>query len=152
MLEQVPRNPATLQAMHSPAQVVLQQKLSIQLPLMQSVPMAHTWPSAALQFPLPSHDWFAPEHIMVALVSSCPAGVLEQVPSKPVTLQALHVPMQAVLQQTPSTQLPLEHCAAAAHVAPLASVETHEPPEQKKPERQSLLPAHVVLQLITSQM
>jgi hypothetical protein len=140
------------QASQSPVQALLQHTASTQLLLRHSVPMAQASPFADLQLPLPSHDIAAPEHIIVALVSSCPAGLFEQVPTLPVTLQALHVPKHAVLQQTPSMQLPLEHWAAAVHAAPLMSVATHDVPEQKNPARQSLFAAHEVLHIVAPQM
>jgi hypothetical protein len=59
-----------------------------------------------------------------------PCGVpvtATQVPTLPETSQAWHWPPQAVLQQTPSTQLPLPHWLAAVHAPPLASLGTHAP-------------------------
>jgi hypothetical protein len=47
-----------------------------------------------------------------------------------VTLQASHAPEQAELQQTPSTQLPLEHWLAPVHAAALASFATQLVPLQ----------------------
>jgi hypothetical protein len=48
----------------------------------------------------------------------------------PGTLQASHAPPQAVLQQTPSTQLPLPHSLAAVQLVPLVSLATQTPPLQ----------------------
>jgi hypothetical protein len=48
-----------------------------------------------------------------------PAVRTAQVPTEPVRLQASQAPPQAVLQHTPSTQLPEVHSLLAAHVAPL---------------------------------
>ena len=42
-------------------------------------------------------------------------------------VQALHVPVQVVLQQTPSTQLPLRQSLLAMQVWPLSSLQTPEP-------------------------
>ena len=50
-----------------------------------------------------------------------------QVPTLPAWLQASHDPPHAVLQQTPSTQLPLPHWLEAEHVVPLDSFGTHAP-------------------------
>ena len=47
-----------------------------------------------------------------------PVAIGLQVPTFPATLQASHESPQAVLQQTPSTQLPLSHSLAAEQVAP----------------------------------
>jgi hypothetical protein len=43
-------------------------------------------------------------------------------------LQAWQVPQEAVVQQTPSTQLPLPHSWAAAQSAPLPFCATQLPP------------------------
>ena len=54
-----------------------------------------------------------------------PAGALVQVPtppSPPVRLQASQAPAQALLQHTPSTQLPLEHSTAAEQGVPAGKV------------------------------
>jgi hypothetical protein len=45
--------------------------------------------------------------------------VLAQVPALPATLQAWQLPVHALLQHTPSTQLPLAHWLAMAHATPL---------------------------------
>ena len=49
------------------------------------------------------------------------------VPTLPSRLQASQAPPHAVLQHTPSTQLPLPHWLAALHTAPLFSFGTHAP-------------------------
>jgi hypothetical protein len=53
---------------------------------------------------------------------SVPAAIPPHTPSKPLPFfafeQALQVPAHATLQHTPSTQLPLKHCAGAAQPAP----------------------------------
>ena len=54
------------------------------------------------------------------------AGLKAQVPILPARLQASQSPpLQLVLQQTLSTQLPLEHSPGAAHEAPLLLVAVH---------------------------
>jgi hypothetical protein len=55
------------------------------------------------------------------------------VPTLPATLQASQELPHAVLQHTPSTQLPLPHWLAAEHVAPLVFLGTHAPALQKLP-------------------
>jgi hypothetical protein len=45
-------------------------------------------------------------------------------------LHASHAPPQAVLQQTPSTQLPLPHWLAAEQVVPFVFLGTQVPPLQ----------------------
>jgi len=80
------------------------------------------------QAPLPSH-W--PFRAQVAAPSSGhslsgseSAATFSQAPSRPepflAALHAWQVPLQAVSQQTPSTQLPLAHCELEVQVAPLA--------------------------------
>jgi hypothetical protein len=49
-----------------------------------------------------------------------PAVLTAQVPTEPVRLHASQAPPHAVLQQTPSTQLPEAHWLAAVHTVPLA--------------------------------
>jgi hypothetical protein len=50
-----------------------------------------------------------------------------QTPTEPGTSQAWHWPPQALLQQTPSTQLPLTHEFEAVHAPPSAIFGTHAP-------------------------
>jgi hypothetical protein len=54
-----------------------------------------------------------------ALCGALPAGTNVQVPGDPGTLHPMHVPVQAVLQQTPSTQKPLWQSPSQPHVSPL---------------------------------
>jgi len=61
---------------------------------------------------------------------------------------ALHVPVQAVSQHTPSTQLPLAHSGPAPHTVPFAFGATHTVPMQAPPGAQSLFDAHVVLHVV----
>jgi hypothetical protein len=59
-----------------------------------------------------------------------PCGVpvtATQVPTEPETSQAWHWPPQAVLQQTPSTQLPLPHWFAAVQAPPFPILGVHAP-------------------------
>ncbi len=58
-------------------------------------------------------------------------------------MQASHAPEQVVLQQTPSTQLPLAHWLVPVHAPPLASFAAHELPLQYALEAQSASAAHV---------
>lgn len=46
-------------------------------------------------------------------------------PTLPATSQAWHWPLQAALQQTPSTHWLLEHCRASVHAPPLGNFATH---------------------------
>jgi len=68
------------------------------------------------------------------LWASVPAFALPQVPSVPEilfsALQAWHTPLQAVSQQTPSTQKPEVHSCAAVHALPRSCLALHCPPAQ----------------------
>jgi hypothetical protein len=80
----------------------------------EQAPALHTVPGTWLrQPPLPSHVPSRPQvdssdarHWFDAC-GAPPAGTNVHVPGEPWTLHAMHVPVQAVLQQTPSTQNPL---------------------------------------------
>ena len=54
--------------------------------------------------------------------SSMPFPTGEQVPSLPTTLHCVQVPLQAVLQQTPSVQLPLAHSVNDVHWWPSSAL------------------------------
>jgi hypothetical protein len=60
---------------------------------------------------------FVPAHSFAGSVFT---GTWVHVPTLPATLQAWHVPPQAALQHTPSTQLPEVHWLAAVQAAPFA--------------------------------
>ncbi len=62
-----------------------------------------------------------------------PAATGLHVPTLPATLHASQAPPQAVLQHTPSTQLPLPHWLAAEQVAPFVFLGTQAPASQKLP-------------------
>jgi len=64
--------------------------------------------------------------MQVLVGSAVPVGMLVQVPSVPVRLQATHAPVQAVWQQIPWLQNnPLAHSPMAEQVAP-AGLGPHE--------------------------
>jgi len=75
----------------------------MQLLLWQSVAAPQGCPFGFRQLPFPSH-WFGDAQVPVSV---WPLGTFEQVPTEPPTLHAWQVPVHVVLQQTPSTQLPL---------------------------------------------
>jgi len=114
--EQVPSLPGRLHALHTSVHVVSQQKLSTQLPVMQS-PATLQEPLAFLQLPEPSH-WFVPVHVIDAFGSVWPAGMLTHWPSLPDTLHALHVAVQELWQQKPSTQVPFRQSLLPAQPCP----------------------------------
>ncbi len=143
LLAQVPTLPARSQASQAPAQAVLQHTPSTQLPLTHAFAAAQVAPGAFLGTqaePLqywPAAHWLSAAQLVgqPALTPEQangahdglpvePAGRLAQVPTLPVRLQALQAPAQAVLQHTPSTQLPLTHAFAAVQAAPRAFLGT----------------------------
>ena len=82
--------------------------------------------------------------------SAIPAWTFVHVPAFPDTLQAWHVPHEAVVQQTPSTHVRLvPHSALEPQDWP-ARFLPHELVDvsQLLGERQSLLPVQVLLQLV----
>ncbi len=80
-------------------------------------PPGQAWPSFFLQPPTPS-QLFTPTHVLAGLLSVPLSAMFVQVPRLPPMLHAWHVPQEAALQQTPSTQLPLEHSPPIAHAWP----------------------------------
>jgi hypothetical protein len=68
-----------------------------------------------------------PPTVQRACGSATLAGTLAQVPALPVTLQAWQVEQLALLQQTPSVQLPLEHSWADRQATPFALTGRQEP-------------------------
>jgi hypothetical protein len=87
-------------------------------------PALHTVPSTYMrQAPLPSQVPSSPQLDMADAAQSAaargapPAGTAVQMPGDPWTLHAMQVPVQAVLQQTPSTQKPLWQSLSQPHVS-----------------------------------
>ena len=64
-----------------------------------------------------------------------PAAAGVQVPTEPARLQAWQVWVQALLQQTPSTQLPLAQSDALPQATPWARLGRQEVASQKNPVR-----------------
>jgi hypothetical protein len=87
-----------------------------------------------LQLPLPSHRplaWVAEgQDPGQAPLSVSFSRRFQQVPSWVATLHDWHGVLHAELQQYPSTQLPLTHCAALVQVWPLAICARHLLPSQ----------------------
>ena len=129
MFPHVPSEPlpffAAEHARQVPVQAVLQQTPSTQFPLAQFDPRMHAVPSGLTHAPEPLQT-AEPEH---SLSGSVPFAMFPHVPSEPLpffaALQARHTPLQAVLQQTPSTQLPLVQVAPVMQAVP--SGFAHEP-------------------------
>jgi hypothetical protein len=110
---------AALHALHAPVQVVEQQTPSRQNVLPHSASTVQAAPTPSwVQALAPLHA-VAPLH---SLSGSRPFATGAHVPFAPpvfAALHALHRPLQPVLQQTPSMQLPLRHSAADTQVWPL---------------------------------
>jgi hypothetical protein len=145
----VPSAPATLHASHVPLHALLQQYPSAQLPErhcapeVQALPVANSpshepalqllpglqssaaFTQGEMQAPAPSHQALpqSPER-------SSPRGTGEQVPTRPVTLQALQAPPHALSQHTPSTHWPEAHSFPAAHAVPFPFFAAQLPPAQ----------------------
>lgn len=126
----------------------------VQLPAAQTEPAAQLWHA-----PLPSHVpsnphsvWATAGHCVVTM-GAVPLGTFEQVPTFPVSVHVMHVPVHAVLQQTPCTQFPDVHWALLAQVAPFVFV-VHAPLLQVFGATQSVSTVQVVLQtlLVVSQL
>jgi hypothetical protein len=90
----------------------------LQVASRQGVPAGHTRQAPApLQVPsLPQVFMAVMGHI--PLGSGVPAATLVQVPTDPVTVQLLQLPVQASLQQTPSTQLFDRHSGPELQLPP----------------------------------
>jgi hypothetical protein len=90
----------------------------------QSAPEGACW-----QPRLPLHLPVLPQTLLVVphmfLGSSAPAGIGEQVPTLPLTVQLSQLASQALLQQTPSTHNIEAHSPLPAHIAPLGLGESH---------------------------
>ena len=92
-------------------QLLLSQFVSV-VQLERHAPDEHAYPAQVCEL------WGGPEATFV------------QVPTLPVMSHAWQLPVHAVEQQMPSTQLPLLHSSAMAHVAPSVFLGTHEPTAQ----------------------
>ena len=100
---QFPLRQLLLSAQGAPAGPL--QSVASQNPLAQfAVPPAHFSPFVILHDAVPSQTF-----PMGQALSDWYNGAFVHVPSLPGTLHALHVVVQAVSQQIPSTQLPLAH-------------------------------------------
>jgi hypothetical protein len=101
----------------------------------------------------PSHD---PPQAEPSELHACrdPCGApltAVHTPTLPGTSQAWHWPLHAVLQQTPSTQLPSTHEFDALQAPPSAIFGTHAPELHQSPEMQSESLAHDVLHALAPQ-
>ena len=126
-----------------------------------NVDTVHDWPTQVVpagqrrHAPAPSHVPSSPQLNVVScwhsLAGSVPAVTGRHRPlAAPVNppAHALQLPLHAVSQHTPSTQLPLPHSEPAAHTAPLAFGATHTVPIHAPPGAQSAFDAHDVLHVV----
>src|SRR6185369_11124094 len=110
---------AAVHAMQRPVHEVVQQTPSTQKPLEHSLPAPHTVPMGPGVHTPPPSQTLPPVH---SLSGSAPLGMGLQAPFAPPVLAWLHarqVPAHAVMQQTPSMQLPLKHSFPEPHAVPL---------------------------------
>jgi hypothetical protein len=103
-----------------PVHGLSQHTWSTQMPVKHSAPDAQPAPLFSSHKPCASHAR-SPEHVG----ASSAFKTLEQVPTFVATAQLWHVPLQSLLQQTPSTQKPLLHWLLAEH-PPLSFLGTHD--------------------------
>lgn len=95
------------------------------MPSPEQVPAAQTVPTTnERQAPAPSQVPSRPQEDSVPLTQSLallgftPAGTAAHVPGEPGRLHAMHLPLQAVLQQNPLPQNPLAQSVSHAHARP----------------------------------
>jgi hypothetical protein len=105
----------------------------------------HTVPDGHSAHAPPLHLPSVP-HVDTALATQMPRGSVMPfvaaahvpfVPPVRAAEHAWHAPVQAALQQTPSTQKPLVHSSAAVQPTPFACLATHAVPEQYAPAAQA---------------
>jgi len=124
---------------------------------LEQVAARHTVPATCLrQAPAPSQKPSSP-HVDGALAEhsargSVPASAALHVPRLFVAAQVWQLPVQAVLQQTPSTQKPLAQSPVTVHAVPLISCGTQAPAAQRYPAAQSAFEPQVVAQELAPQV
>ena len=122
-------------------------------PLHEAAPQAV--PAAIMpQAPVPSQVPLVPQGGLgwqLPWGSAAPAGTGVQAPALPVTLHDRQFVQLGDEQQTPSTQLPLSHSAAAAQICPRRFF-PHEPLLQTLGAAQSASPVQAALQAVPLQL
>jgi hypothetical protein len=112
-------------------QAASQQTPSTHLADPQTLPVAHMAPltfKPDWQVPFASQYWVPPQAGLE--VGSCaPAGTFTQLPRLPATAHDWQVPVQALMQQMPSTQNPDPQVAAVVQVCPLGDLFMPQVPE-----------------------
>jgi len=114
-----------------------------QLATPQAVPGPHL-----RQAPAPSQVPSFPQLVVAeavqSLCTSVPDTAGAHCPTVPTPSQVMQVPVQAVSQQTPSTQKPLWQSPVPPQAVPFVSCGRHDPAEQKSPAAQSAFAPHEV--------
>jgi len=107
----------------------VQNRDSTQEPRLLQVPqLPQDAPVGKIQAPMPSQeDWQGGVPLPHSFSGSVPMGAGLQMPALPASLHETQVPVQAVVQQTPSVQNPLAHEAALVQAVPLAALQAPEP-------------------------
>lgn len=103
-----------------------------QLALRQTVEVEGYWQAVRL-LPLHEPPQDEPSESQAVRVPCGAPEIARHWPSRPVTSQASHWPVHPLLQQKPSTQLPLSHEPSEPHAEPSGSEPVHTPPLQKNP-------------------
>jgi hypothetical protein len=117
--------------LQTPAPSQLRANVAVVIPFGQAGP-AHCVPAAySWQPPLPSQKPVVPQvaapwAMHCPVESAPPAAIGEQVPALAASAQDMHLPAQAVAQQTPWAQMPLPHSVPPAQTAPVG-LSPHEP-------------------------
>jgi hypothetical protein len=118
--EQVPAKPVALQVKHVPVHADAQQTPSTQKPVEHSALLPHAKPVSTIKHAAAPLHVPAPPH---SLSGSVPDMIMPHWPFTPPPFFAAeherHVSVQALPQQTLSTQYPDEQSAPAPHAAPL---------------------------------
>jgi hypothetical protein len=133
-------------ALQTPAPLQVEAALNVELvqpAAWQTVPATYF-----LQAPAPSHVPSCPHEetgsAEQSLRTSVPGTAGVHWPRVPTPPQVMHAAVQALSQQTPSTQKPLWQAPAAPQAVPFVSCAAQTPAEQKVPAAQSVSEVQVV--------
>ncbi len=116
----------------------------LQVPPVQLLPPLHSVLELHVASQLPVPVQRLPPH---SLAGSAPAGAAVQVPTRPGTLHAMQVPVQAESQQTPSAQEPEAQSPLRVQVLPCHPSAAQAPDSQCSPAPQSASARQVSRQL-----
>jgi hypothetical protein len=123
----------------------------LQVPCLQTVPTtAYRHAPVPSQVPSCPHGSFVSFLHWLGSEGSTPAGVIVQVPSDVASAHVMQAPLQAMLQQSPSTQKLLLHSAAQPHARPLSFLAPLLPHPPSGARGRSAVPPPSVLTTIMS--